>query len=244
VPFDAEGGLGNVYAVIGQPERWVEWCRAQLARGDTHTLIRANLVVALTVAGAGEEARAAANGLIDAAGATHNPFAFAFALYAYGFAFRDADPVGALEALRRGLVIAQDSGNRYVESNLATVLSHLEAEHGDPLAALDHITLGIRNFYDSGNVGLIRAALATLAVFLDRLGRLEPAATIAAFALSPLTASGVPQLTTAIAHLRDVLGETTYESLARKGETMTTSAMATYAYGQIDQARTELNAVS
>jgi hypothetical protein len=35
-----------------------------------------------------------------------------------------------------------------------------------------------------------------------------------------------------------------YESLARKGETMTTAAMATYAYDQIDQARTELKALS
>ena len=47
-----------------------------------------------------------------------------------------------------------------------------------------------------------------------------------------------------IAHLRDVLGDQTYESLARKGEAMTTAAMVTYAYDQIDQARTELNAVS
>ena len=36
----------------------------------------------------------------------------------------------------------------------------------------------------------------------------------------------------------------TYESLARNGATMTAPAMATYAYDQIDQARTELNAVS
>jgi len=119
-------------------------------------------------------------------------------------------------------------------------LSPLEAEYGDPLAALDHITLAIRHFDDSGNVGLIRNALATLAVFLDRLGRLEPAATIAGFAFSPLTASGFPQLSRVIAHLRDVLGEETYESLARKGETMTTAAMVTYAYDQIDQARAEL----
>jgi hypothetical protein len=47
-----------------------------------------------------------------------------------------------------------------------------------------------------------------------------------------------------IAHLRDVLGDQTYESLTRKGETMTTAAMASYAHHQIDQARTELNAVS
>jgi hypothetical protein len=33
-------------------------------------------------------------------------------------------------------------------------------------------------------------------------------------------------------------------SLAGKGEAMTTAAMATYAYDQIDHARAELNAVS
>ena len=53
-----------------------------------------------------------------------------------------------------------------------------------------------------------------------------------------------PEIGTAIAHLRDVLGDQTYESLARKGETMTTAEMVTYAYDQIDQARAELNAVS
>jgi hypothetical protein len=37
---------------------------------------------------------------------------------------------------------------------------------------------------------------------------------------------------------------TTYESVARKGETMTTAAMVTYAYDQIDQVRAELEAVS
>ena len=38
----------------------------------------------------------------------------------------------------------------------------------------------------------------------------------------------------------DVLGDQTYESLARQGETMTTAAMVTYAFDQIDQARAEL----
>jgi hypothetical protein len=39
-------------------------------------------------------------------------------------------------------------------------------------------------------------------------------------------------------------GDQTYESLARKGETMTTAAMVAYAFDQIDQARTDLNPVS
>ena len=60
------------------------------------------------------------------------------------------------------------------------------------------------------------------------------------FAVHPFTTATVPQLSTAITHLREVLGEATYESLARKGETMTTAAMAASAYDQIDQARTEL----
>ena len=153
-------------------------------------------------------------------------------------------PSRALDALRRGLVVARDSGNRFTESNVAIILSQLEAEHGDTASAFDHLTLAIRNLHDSGNPANIRSPLAVLAALLDRLGRYESAATIAGFALSLLTATIYPELVTAIAHLRDVLGDQTYESLARKGETMTMTAMATYAYDQIDQARTELNVVS
>jgi predicted ATPase len=241
VPFGLEGWLGGAYLNIGQPQPWVEWCHAQLARGrDTHTLTGACLVLALTLAGSGDDARAATNGLVDAAEATHNPHVLSFALFAYAFAFRDADPLHALDALRRGLVIARDSGNRANESQLAGILSGLEAEHGDPLVALDYLTLAIRNYHDSGNTTTIRSPLAILVALFDRRGRYEPVATIAGFAVSPLTAAAFPETNTAIAHLREVLGDPAYESLARKGETMTTAAMATYAYDQIDQARTEL----
>ena len=90
------------------------------------------------MAGSPEEARAAATGLIEAAEATRNPFALPWALLAYGFAFRDADPDRAREALHRGLVIAHNSGNRDMETHLAATLGQLEAGHGDPLAALDN----------------------------------------------------------------------------------------------------------
>ncbi|HZC91110.1 MAG TPA: NB-ARC domain-containing protein, partial [Mycobacterium sp.] len=74
VPFGVEAVLGAAYDLIGQPERSVEWCRAQLAHGrDTHTVITAYLVLALTLAGSHDEAMAAATGLIAAAEATHNP---------------------------------------------------------------------------------------------------------------------------------------------------------------------------
>ena len=91
----------------------------------------------------------------------------------------------------------------------------------------------------AGNTANMRVAQAELASLFYRLGRHEPAATIAGFAFSPLTAA-LPEFSATIAGLRDLLGDPTYELLARKGETMTTAAMATYAYDQIDQARTEL----
>jgi len=182
--------------------------------------------------------------LIDAAEATRNPWALSYALFAYGFAFLDADPVGALEALRRGLVIAQDSGNRGSESRLATILCRLEAQYGDPLAAFGYLAVAVRNFHDAGNTTMIRFPLAVLAAVFDRLGRDEPAAIIAGFAFSPLTSAAYPELNTAIAHLREVLGDPAYESLARTGDKMTTAAMATYAYDHIDHVRTELKAVA
>jgi hypothetical protein len=241
LPYGIEAMLGAVYLAIGQPERWAEWCRAQLARRrDTPVYIRAWLVAALAMAGSGGEARDSADGLIEAAEATGNPLLLSRALLAYGAAFRDADPVGALNALGRGLVIAQDSGSRAGASLLAHILARLEAEHGDTVSAFDHLTLAIRNYHNSGNTTTIRVPLAVLAALFDRLGRYEPAATIAGFALNPIAAAAVPEITTAITHLRDVLSDQTYDSLARKGETMTTAAMARYAYDQIDQARAEL----
>jgi hypothetical protein len=237
--------LGNAYIGAGQPERTVAWCRAQLARGrDTHTFTRTSIVFALAIAGSGEEARTAATGLIDAAEATRNPHVLAFALSAYGFAFRDADPHRAREARRRGLAIAQDCGNRIIETTLAAGLSSFEAKYGDPTTAFDYVTVAIRNYHESGNTFMIGIPLAVLAGLFDRLGRHEPAATIAGFAFNPPTAAVIPEISTAVAHLRDVLGDHIYESLAREGQTMTTAAMARYAYDQIDQARTELNAVS
>ena len=248
-PYGVDGGfgagLGFAYLFIGQPERMVEWLGTQLARGhDPHTFIRAALVFALAWAGRVDDAMAAATGLIEAAEATRNPFALSFALLAYGYAFSDADPGRAGEALRRGLEIAHDSGNRHNETRLVGELARFEANSGDPLAALDYFAVAIHDLRDAGNTADMRGALATLAACLDRLGCHDPAATIAGFTVGPLIAVMFPEFGTAIAHLRDVLGDQNYESLARKGETMTTAAMVTYAYDQIDQARATLKGAS
>jgi tetratricopeptide (TPR) repeat protein len=246
VPYGIEGWLATPYQIIGQPERAVEWCRTHIASGrDTRGLTKVILVLALPHTAMRDEAMAAATSLIDTAESPRNPYASSFALLAYGLAFRAVDPDRAFDAFRRGLVIAQDSGNRNIGTHLAACIAPLEANSGDPLAALGHFAEAIRNYYHVGNTPNMRSAMASLATCLDGLGRPESAASLAGYAYDPLTTGvWVPEINTAIAHLRNVLGDQTYEARAHAGANMTTAAMVTYAYDQIDQARAELSAVS
>jgi hypothetical protein len=78
-------------------------------------------------AGAHAEAAAVADELIEKVDAIANPWAVSYALMMYGMACCDADPVRARDVLRRGVAIAQDSGNRYNVTHLANVLGRLEA---------------------------------------------------------------------------------------------------------------------
>jgi hypothetical protein len=245
VPFGIDSVLCSPYVYAGQPEPAAEWCRSRVQSGrDTHTMSRIGLIISLAVAQSHEEAIDATEGLIEAAEATRNPWVLSFALLALGIALTQADPVAALKAARRGQQVAEDSGNRGNGTHLASLLARLEAEYGDSLDALHYISLAIRNHHDSGNPTNLRTPMATLSTVLDRMGRYEPAATIGGFGFNPFAVASQPELGPSIAHLRDVLGNPAYESLARKGETMTTAEMVTYAYDQIDQARAELNAVS
>ena len=111
------------------------------------------------------------------------------------------------------------------------------------LGAFDPLTEGIRNLHDSGNPANMRTPLATLAALLDRLGRYEPAARIAGFALSPPTSTSVGSPKSPPRSPTCGMPSATRPTnrLARKVDGMTTAAIATCAYDQIDQApnRTE-----
>src|SRR5246500_1493077 len=58
LPSIFDGMIGGAYTYIGQPERWIAWCRAQLQHGPDSVHIRACLVFGLMHAGFGEEAMA------------------------------------------------------------------------------------------------------------------------------------------------------------------------------------------
>jgi predicted ATPase len=250
VPYELQPATGMVYAVAGQPQRWADLCRSVIAeREGDHTVARACLVMALFFLGNSDEARRASAGLLAAADTTDNPNTACFALLGHGGAYGDTDPFAAYDSYRRALTIARESGNRQLESAIAVMLCMLVTNQGDlmfvetagdPIDTFDYLTVTIRQYHDAGSVSLLRNPLAILAAIFDRLGRYEPAAILSGFAENIMTRASFPQLEKAIAHLRDVLGDRPYESLARRGETMITAEIVTYAYDQIHQARTEL----
>jgi predicted ATPase len=177
-PYGMEGWLGAAYLNVGRPEEWAELCIAQLERrGDNHVYLRSCLTFALAFSGAIDEAMTSAEGVIDAGAATGNPYMHTFAISAAtSYQLAMADPVRSRDACREGLAVAQDSGNRFNESILALNLARLEAHDAVTVEAFDHLTLAIRNYHDSGNVGSLGSPLGLLSSFLTRLGRFEPAA--------------------------------------------------------------------
>jgi hypothetical protein len=244
VPYEFEVSLGGTNVTIGAPDRMVELCRNIIAREPgTHTLAWVFRVMGLTLAGATDEAMVTSERVVTTAYATDNPAVLAYVLLARGMIFRDTDPVAAYDVDRRGLTIAQDSGNRLIESHPAGNLS-IEASHGDPLHAFDYVTLAIRHFYDAGAFSHLHIPLAILATVLDRLGHYEPAATIIEFAATPIVRTGYREVNTTMMHLREVLGDEAYESFARAGEDMTNAEMAAYALEQIDWAGAALQSDS
>jgi predicted ATPase len=240
VPHEFEVGLSASYASAGQPDQWVELCRNIIARKPgTHTLAKAFLVMALIFADAMDEALAMLDDLRSAMNATDNPAVLGYAQLARGLAYRYTDGVASYDAHRRGFDIALDTGNELIASHLAGTLAQLAVVHGEPAEAFDYLTMAIRHFYDAGSFSHLRVPLAILTSNLDQLGYHEPAATMSAFAATPLTRTSVPEISATITHLHEVLGGDVYESLAGAGTTMTDAEMTAFALHQIDQARAE-----
>jgi hypothetical protein len=112
--------------------------------------------------------------------------------------------------------------------------------HDAVMQTLDFIEMSIRNYLDAGNYFLLPQPMAVLAHHLDRIEYYEVAATLSGFATTSFATSYFPETEIAIAHLREVLGEETYASLAGGGAAMTNAEMAKYALEQIDLVRAHL----
>ncbi|MFI5506503.1 ATP-binding protein [Mycobacterium sp. NPDC051804] len=249
VSYDMDALLGGVYLWVGQPDRWAELCRETIARRpDCRLHVRACLAMALYLSGSFDESIAVSEDLLAAAEATENPGERVWALMAYGQVRWDFGAPKAIafdaatisDVLSLALKIAQQSGNRQLETHTATTLADVAAASGRPNEAFEFYTLSIRNYYDSGSFSHLHTPLGQLASFFDRLGHFEPAATIMGFADDYYLRMTYPRFETTVAHLREALGDHVYELFAHEGESMSNAEMAAYALDQIEQTRAQL----
>lgn len=243
MPLGIGGQLGSGYITFGQPQRAVECFRLQLESGtDVKGLKRVGLALALMALGDLEGALSTVEPVIDDPSVARNPYAKSFADLAYSSALIHTDPAKALDVLRRGAVVAQESGNRAIETFLTTTMSRVMAQHGDPLSALDQLTVVFRHYLDGGNLSNLRSSFAILISILDHMGRHVAAVTVAGFAVNPFILATFPETNVALAHARDHLGDERFEALLRSGAAMPTPVMVEFVENEIADLRTELTA--
>ncbi|WP_137146167.1 adenylate/guanylate cyclase domain-containing protein [Mycolicibacterium sp. CR10] len=241
VPVELEGTLAGGYLTCVDAQRCLAWVDDAVERaGIRSPYIAAARVFALMYAGVPDEAMAAADDLMAATEFESNPTVVRSALHAWGSSHRGSQPEAAYRAVKRGLDVARGDGDRQLELVLGTQLASMAVNQADPIEALDYTAESIRSYFDSGSLSFVSGPLGILTGLLDRLGRFEAAATISGFADAQISRATYPEIGAALAHLREVLGDAGYESLARTGAAMTNAVRAAYALEQIDLARTGL----
>lgn len=239
-PFE-DGWAGMLESLAhlfgGRIERRVEISR-ELASGTGFARVvgLCGLTWALPAVGREEEAMTIADETLAAARTYGSPFWIGWALGGYGRAFAQSDPVKALAALREGLDYAEKYRLGFWQANLAQDAARLEATHGDLEDALGLFSRGIDSFHRAGNIVFLAATLASLAVFFDRVGRAEVAATIYGSSTRQASIGLVPHLDEVVANLRSVLGDEKFGECVANGKSQDLSTAVRYAHEQIDLA--------
>jgi predicted ATPase len=241
LPFGMHGLPGAAYMASGEPHRAEQWYRlCTESRSREILLDKVALVLALVTTGDLDLARDLGAAVVDEVESVENAYMNSFAMLAYGYALFDVDPVSAFDTFRRGADIAERSGNRAIHTHLTASMARVAAHHGEPIDALNQLTTVIQHYISAGNVSNLRNILVILVVILVRHGRLDAAAMIGGFTVTPFTTVSFPEIEPTMAQLRAVLGEERSIALTRKGTAMAPVAMAEYAQNEIDDLRAEL----
>jgi predicted ATPase len=240
-PFDPgwTGAWANTAYIIGggDVDHTIE-VFADLARqpGLAGVINTPFLMYMLPVVGRAEEATALAAEAQRAARAHGNPVWIGTALANTARAFIDIDPTRALDAFRQALAIAQEQRIPWMEARVAWEAANLETTHGDVDRGLELFDTAIDAYQRAGNNADLSSVLAELAVFFDRNGRSETAATI--YGTSNRVANTwVIGLPAAVEHLCSVLGEDAFGHCAATGAAMDLGDAVAYARHAIQVAR-------
>jgi DNA-binding CsgD family transcriptional regulator/tetratricopeptide (TPR) repeat protein len=229
--------LAEVYC--GNLDRYVELTGMVAQRyGSGRGYGLASYVDGLQASGRVDEALALAEESVAAARELGNPYWISYALWIAGLAFSKADAQRALAAWDEGVAFVREHRVQFFEGFLARDAARLHTSDGDPEAALALFSEAIAAFHRAGNVPQLIITLASVPALLERLGHLQPAATLlAAMSREPSSFHHVPELRELDSRLTHTLGETRARELTTAGAALDLNESALYAREQIDVAR-------
>ena len=165
-------------------------------------------------------------------------------LIANGQTFAHIDPARALDSFRQAQVVAQQQRVPWMDARVAWESANLETTHGDLDHGLELFDTAIDAYHRAGNIADLSSVLAELAVFFDRDGQSEIAATIYGASSRQPNANWVVGLPAAVEHLRAVLGDSPFEQCVVAGATMEIGDAVAYARHEIQEARRQIGDVS
>ncbi len=234
-PF--EHGLNQAFEAgahgfAGRIDRFVEISTALATETESelaHVGGLCGLTYILPAVGRAAEARAIADETLAAARAYGNPTYIAYALAGYGRAFAETDPARALDAYREGLAYCERHRILQFEGVIAREAAGLEAVHGQLEQGLIMFDSTIDSFLQAGDAGNVAATLANLALFFDRHGQLEIAATLYGTTTLYTSTVMVSDWPERIEQLRTALGEARFDECAAVGAAMELADAVRYA---------------
>jgi DNA-binding CsgD family transcriptional regulator len=153
-------------------------------------------------------------------------------------ALSHTDDRRALAAWDEGIGVVRAHRVQFFEGFIARDAARLHTSGGEPEAALGLFAEAIGAFQRAGNVPQLIITLASVPTLFERLGRLEPAATlVGALAKEPGSRHHVPELAELGDRVRRALGARRSEELTEAGAALDLGNAARYARQQIEVAR-------
>ncbi len=233
--------LGEVYC--GHLDRYVELTGAVAALPGVASQAYgiAAYLDGLQSAGRVDEALELTDSAVAAARELGNPYWLAYTLWIVGLAFSKVDAARALLAWDEGVGVVREQRVKFFEGFIARDAARLHTSEGDPDAALALFGPAIESFHQAGSVAQLIITLASVPALLERVGRLDAAATLlAAISREPASFHHVPELVDLGDRLTELLGDERSRQCASAGAALDLNDAAVYAREQIELARRAL----
>jgi DNA-binding CsgD family transcriptional regulator len=233
--------LGEVYC--GNLDRYIELTAAVAARpGPSQAYGIAAYVDGLQSAGRVDEALDLTDDAIAAARELGNPYWIAYTLWILGLAFSKVDAERALLAWDEGVEFVREHRVKFFEGFIGRDAARLHTAEGEPEAALALFGPAIESFHQAGNVPQLIITLASVPALLERVDRLEAAATLlGAMSREPSSFHHVPELVELGGRLVEKLGEDRARQFSYAGAALDLNDAASYAKVQMELARSDLH---